>query len=64
MKAKDILKSNNLKDLEHGLVENREELRKFRFATSQSKTKNVKFGREVRRNIARILTRLRQLKKS
>ncbi len=62
MKTKDVSKKNNKAELEKELGENREALRKFRFAVSQSKIKNVKDGREIRRNIARILTRLNQLK--
>lgn len=64
MKSGDILKNNNLRDLEQELGDKREELRKFRFSISQSKMKNVKAGLETRRDIARILTRLRQLKAS
>ena len=41
------------------LVENREGLRQFRFGIAGSKTKNVKEGRTLRKEIARILTELR-----
>ena len=64
MKAKDILKNNNASDLKNGLMQERENLRQFRFAAALSKIKNVKSGRESRRVIARILTRLNQIKKS
>lgn len=62
MKTKDILKSRSAADLEQELADKREELRKFRFAVSQSKIKDMKSGREIKRDIARILTRLNQLK--
>ncbi|MEK7566607.1 MAG: 50S ribosomal protein L29 [Patescibacteria group bacterium] len=63
MKAKDIFSKNSVSDLESVLGDERERLRQFRFAVVQSKIKNVKSGRETRRTIARILTRLNQVKK-
>jgi len=63
MKAKEIFKQYILSDLERELGVQRENLRQFRFAVHQSKTKNVKSGRETRRAIARILTRVNQIKK-
>jgi ribosomal protein L29 len=36
--------------------EKREELRKFRFGNAGSKSKNVKEGRTIRKDIARALT--------
>ncbi len=52
------------KDLQKMVAEKREALRGFRFGSSGSKTKNVKEGRGLRREIARVLTelRLRELK--
>jgi ribosomal protein L29 len=55
MKIKEI-KTKTSQDLTKLLTEKREALRVFRFGTSGSKTKNVKEGRELRRDIARILT--------
>ena len=63
MKIKDIFSKNSVSDLESALGDERELLRQFRFAVAQSKTKNVKSGRETRRTIARVLTRLNQIKK-
>lgn len=45
-------------DLAKALNEKREALRKFRFGISGSKTRNVKEGRDIRKEIARILTEL------
>jgi len=45
-------------DLEKNLADKRAELRGFRFGLAGSKTKNVKKGKEVKRDIARILTEL------
>lgn len=55
MKIKEI-KSKTNQDLSKILTEKREALRVFRFGTSGSKTKNVKEGRELKKDIARILT--------
>ena len=48
------------KDLQKMLAEKREALRKFRFDTSGSKTKNVKEGTNIKKDIARILTELKK----
>ncbi len=45
-------------DLEKNLADKRAELRGFRFGLAGSKTKNVKKGKEIKRDIARILTEL------
>jgi len=45
-------------DLKKALVEKRAALADFRFSISGSRTKNVKAGRNTRRDIARILTAL------
>ena len=42
----------------------REKARVFRFRVAQGKVKNVKEGREARKAIARILTRVRELRQS
>ena len=46
-------------ELETTLRDKREELRKFRFDTSGSKIKNVKLGKNLKKDIARILTKLK-----
>ena len=43
-------------DLAKMLTEKREELRAFRFGGAGAKTKNVRQGRVIRKDIARILT--------
>ena len=43
-------------ELVQPLVEKREALRKFRFGEAGSRTKNVKEGKHIRKDIARILT--------
>lgn len=45
-------------DLAKMLTEKREELRAFRFGGAGAKTKNVRQGRVIRKDIARILTAL------
>ncbi len=55
MKIKEI-KSKTVSDLTKMLSEKRETLRLFRFGTSGAKTKNVKEGRELKKDIARIMT--------
>lgn len=49
-------------ELKKELGAKRETLNSFRFGISGSRTKNVKEGRNTRRDIARILTILRQTK--
>jgi ribosomal protein L29 len=44
------------KELVQLLSEKREALRVFRFALSGSKTKNIKEGQNLRKDIARIMT--------
>lgn len=55
MKIKEIKTKTN-SDLSRMLSEKREALRLFRFGTSGAKTKNVKEGRELKKDIARIMT--------
>jgi len=50
------------KDLEKELREKREDLRQFRFNISGSKSRDVKYGVKVRKEIARILTELNNRK--
>ena len=52
------LKNKNDKDLMKLLVDKREEWRAFRFGIAGSKVRNIKEGRNVRREIAQILTEL------
>ena len=58
--AKDLqLQKKNTTDLMKLLKEKRAELQKFRFSIAGSKSRNVREGRNVKRDIARILTELR-----
>ncbi|MDE2037677.1 MAG: 50S ribosomal protein L29 [Patescibacteria group bacterium] len=57
MKTKDI-SSKTPADLAKMLAEKRESLRAFRFGTAGSKEKDVKAGRALRKDIARIMTAL------
>ncbi len=45
-------------DLHKILSEKRSDLRGFRFGLSGSRTKNIKKGKEIKKDIARILTEL------
>ena len=51
-------KGKNRKDLVKTLKENRDALQKFRFEMSGSRSKNVKAGYNLRKDIAIILTEL------
>lgn len=53
----DITKK-TIADLQKELVEKRDALRTFRFGEAGSRTRNVKEGRAIRRDIARILTEM------
>lgn len=55
MKAKEI-KEKNDKDLAKLLEEKRVTLRNFRFGIAGSRTRDVKEGKNARKDIARILT--------
>ncbi|MBA3550825.1 50S ribosomal protein L29 [Patescibacteria group bacterium] len=52
------LKNTNEKDLQKTLADKRKALQTFRFNLSGSKTRNVKEGRGLRKEIARVLTEL------
>lgn len=52
------LKEKSQKDMERMLEEKRIELRSFRFGIAGSKTKNVRAGRALRKDIARIFTEI------
>ncbi len=59
MKIKD-LRTKTEAELKNLLREKHENLRKFRFQTiSHGKTKNIKEGREIKKDIARIITLLK-----
>ncbi|MDO8482293.1 MAG: 50S ribosomal protein L29 [bacterium] len=51
-------KGKSLGELEKTLTEKREALRVFRFEVSGGKIKNVKIGRNIRTEIAQILTEI------
>ncbi len=55
-------KEKNSKDLIKALNEKREILRKFRFGISGSKTRDVKEGKNTRKEVAQILTELNSRK--
>jgi len=55
-------KNKKAEDLTKLLDEKREALRMFRFGISGSKVKNMKEGKTLRREVARILTELRARK--
>ncbi len=57
MKKKDISKKNT-KELHALLSEKKTALRDFRFGVSGSNVKNVKEAKELRKDIARVLTAL------
>ena len=59
-KAKE-LENKSKGELENLLKDKREALRRFRFGLVQGKAKNTKAGRSIRREVARILTRLNLL---
>ena len=50
------LKGKTENELKHMLKEKQEALRVFRFAMSGSKTKNLKEGMNLKKDIARIMT--------
>ena len=52
------LKNKNKTDLSKMLTEKRNALRDFRFGIAGSKVRNVKEGKTLKKDIARILTKL------
>jgi len=52
------IKKQSTENLQKDVVEKREALRVFRFDESGSRTRNVRSGRNLRKEIARILTEL------
>lgn len=61
LKTKDFVNKTTA-DLAKLVADKREALRAFRFGAVASKSKNVKEGRVIRKDIARILTALRSKK--
>jgi len=59
---KELLKKSEA-ELAKTLTEKREALRTFRFGISGSKIKNMREGRAVRKEIARVMTALRSITK-
>ena len=59
MKVKELREKSQM-DLKKLLKDKMEELRKFRFDVTGGKIKNVKQGFNLRKDIARILTLLRE----
>lgn len=53
------MKSRTTEDLLKEVAEKREALRKFRFGEAGTRTRNVREGRALRRDIARLLTEIR-----
>jgi ribosomal protein L29 len=51
-------KGKNKKELVSALNTKKDELRDFKLGNSRSKTKNVKEGRNIRKDIARIMTEI------
>ena len=54
---KDLNKKTDI-ELKKELFEKKDAYRKFRFSMSGSKTRNVKEGRDTKKDIARILTEI------
>lgn len=53
------IKLMNVEDLKKSVIEKRAALRTFRFGGAGSRTRNVREGRNLRKEIARILTEVR-----
>ncbi len=60
MKKTDLKKS-SVEDLRKEIVEKREALRLFRFGSAGSRSRNTREGRNLRKEIARLLTALNGL---
>lgn len=54
------LKTYSIEDLAKEIADKREALRVFRFGEAGSRTRNVREGRTLRRDIARLLTEQRK----
>jgi ribosomal protein L29 len=53
-------KTQEVNELKKTLTDKREALRSFRFGAAGSRSRNVREGRELRKEIAQILTELRE----
>lgn len=53
------IKTQNTKDLQKAVADNREALRVIRFGGAGSRSRNVRAGRMLRRETARVLTEIR-----
>lgn len=51
-------KKYSVEDLQKEIADKRESLRNFRFGTAGSRTRNTREGRNLRKDIARMLTEL------
>ena len=58
MKTKEIRKM-SVKEMEKALVEQRAEVKQFRFDITGSKAKNLKAGANAKKAVARLLTELK-----
>jgi ribosomal protein L29 len=54
------MKSQELGELQKALTDKREALRQFRFGGAGSRSRNVREGRGLRKDIAKIMTELRE----
>lgn len=54
------LKTQEIGELQKSLTDKREALRAFRFGGAGSRSRNVREGRNIRKEIAQILTELRE----
>jgi ribosomal protein L29 len=54
-----VLKTQEVSELQKTLIDKREALRAFRFGGAGSRSRNVREGRTIRKEIAQILTELR-----
>ncbi len=62
MKKEDTLKNMEVKALLALIEEKRQSLHNFRFGLAGSKVRNIKEGRNTRKEIARAMTEIRQRK--
>lgn len=58
------LKTQDTQELHKHIAEKREALRAFRFGAAGSRSRNVREGRELRKEIARLLTEVNSRKVS
>jgi len=56
------IKNRSVEDLQKELADKRESLRTFRFGGAGSRSRNVKEGKSLKKDIARILTELNSRK--